>query len=181
MITNVEIGDQLMAIKVDESLGDYEAGEIITVVGSSKFEAYLQDGEIEIEALTTSMFADANRALFVHVDTITSGLNGKLGVARPILETRKVGKNRVELVDKGFPDALWEIARLMTHAQEVKGYKDHDWKNLPIEVFPAAASRHRMKHNMGEIFDDEFEGLDMRHKVNEAFNVLAELQLMLTK
>lgn len=105
-----------------------------------------------------------------------------LGVARPDLETRKVGKNRVELVDKGFPNALWEIARLMTKAQEVKQYKDHDWKNLSPDVFSSAGSRHRMKHNMGELYDNEFEGEGflILHKVNEAFNVLAELELMLT-
>lgn len=109
---------------------------------------------------------------------------GQLGVYRPKLETRKVGKVRVELVDKGFPNALWELAKLMTKAQEVKGYADHDWKNLPNaeQSFPSAASRHRMKHNMGEIYDDEFESEDfkMYHKVNEAFNVLAELELILT-
>lgn len=104
-----------------------------------------------------------------------------LGVARPVLETRKIGKNRIELVDKGFPNALWEIARLMTKAQEVKQYSDHDWKKLPIDTFSSAASRHRMKTNMGEIYDDEFaaDGFEIRHKVNEAFNVLAELELLL--
>lgn len=107
---------------------------------------------------------------------------GSLGVARPDLETRKVGKNRIELVDKGFPNTLWEIARLMTKAQDVKQYKDHDWKNLPSDVFSSAASRHRVKHNMGELYDDEFEGegFMILHKVNEAFNVLAELELLLT-
>lgn len=104
-----------------------------------------------------------------------------LGVYRPNLEDRKVGKVRVELVDKGFPNALWEIARLMTKAQEVKGYADHDWKNLPNwkESFSAAASRHRMKHNKGEFFDDEFDDFEILHKVNEAFNVLAELELLI--
>lgn len=108
-------------------------------------------------------------------------LDTPLGAYRPNLEDRKVGKVRVELVDKGFPNALWEIARLMTKAQEVKGYADHDWKNLPNwrESFPAAASRHRMKHNKGELYDDEFEDFNLLHKVNEAFNVLAELELLL--
>lgn len=108
-------------------------------------------------------------------------LNTPLGAYRPNLEDRKVGKVRVELVDKGFPNALWEVARLMTKAQEVKGYVDHDWKNLPNwrESFPAAASRHRMKHNKGELYDDEFEDFNLLHKVNEAFNVLAELELLL--
>lgn len=212
MITNARIGDKIMAIKVNDALGDYKMGDIIEVVGDSSFNTYLEDGQIEIEALTTSIYADYNCMLFAPVDTLTGdgwrlGLNGELniegdkaissaqlkenpnekygnlGVARPDLETRKVGKNRIELVDKGFPNALWEIARLMTKAQEVKQYKDHDWKNLSSDVFSSAASRHRVKHNMGELYDDEFaeEGFVILHKVNEAFNVLAELQILLTK
>lgn len=103
----------------------------------------------------------------------------ELGVYRPALEDRKVGKVRVELVDKGFPNALWEIAKLMTWAQEAKGYKDHDWKNLPDakNSLPAAASRHRQQHNKGELYDEESK---LHHKVSEAFGVLAELELMLT-
>lgn len=103
-----------------------------------------------------------------------------LGVYRPNLEDRKVGKVRIELVDNGFPNALWEIAKLMGWAQSVKGYKDHDWKNLPdaLSSFPAAASRHRMLWNKGEHLDPESE---MLHKVHEAFNVLAELELLLTR
>ena len=103
----------------------------------------------------------------------------ELGMYRPELEDRKVGKVRVELVDKGFPNALWEIAKLMTWAQEAKGYKDHDWKNLPDakNSLPAATSRHRQQHNKGELYDDESK---LYHKVSEAFGVLAELELMLT-
>jgi hypothetical protein len=103
----------------------------------------------------------------------------ELGVYRPNLEDRKVGKVRVELVDKGFPNALWELAKLMTWAQEAKGYKDHDWKNLPDarNSLPAAASRHRQQHNKGEFYDDESK---LYHKVSEAFGVLAELELILT-
>ena len=102
-----------------------------------------------------------------------------LGVYRPNLSDRKVGKVRVELVDKGFPNALWELARLMTWAQEAKGYQDHDWKNLPDakNSLPAAASRHRQQHNKGELYDDES---NLHHKTSEAFGVLAELELILT-
>lgn len=103
----------------------------------------------------------------------------QLGMYRPNLSDRKVGKVRVELVDKGFPNALWELAKLMTWAQEAKGYKDHDWKNLPDakNSLPAAASRHRQQHNRGEFYDDESK---LYHKVSEAFGVLAELELILT-
>jgi hypothetical protein len=106
--------------------------------------------------------------------------NSSLGVYRPNLEDRKVGKVRVELVDHGFPNALWELAKLMTWAQEAKGYKDHDWKNLPNAKasLRAAASRHRQKDILGELMDDES---GLYHKVSEAFGVLAELELMLTE
>lgn len=110
-----------------------------------------------------------------------------LGTFRPVLETRKVGKVRVELVDDGFPLALREIAKVMTWAQTEKGYKDHDWQNLPdAQVqLAAAASRHRtdqiMMHRVGrkpllECVDPESK---LVHKAHEAFGVLAQLELML--
>lgn len=111
----------------------------------------------------------------------------ELGVYRPELETRKVGKIRVELVDEGFPLALRAVAKVMTWAQTAKGYKDHDWQNLPdAEVaLAAAASRHRTDH----IEQRVVEGLDtdqcldvesnLHHKAHEAFGVLAQLELML--
>lgn len=110
-----------------------------------------------------------------------------LGVFRPELETRKAGKIRVELVDEGFPLALREVAKIMTWAQTAKGYKDHDWQNLPnAEVaLAAAASRHRTDH----IEQRVVQGLDidqcvdvessLHHKAHEAFGVLAQLELML--
>ncbi|WYN05018.1 hypothetical protein ISREJYDI_CDS0052 [Pseudomonas phage UNO-G1W1] len=110
-----------------------------------------------------------------------------LGVYRPELETRKVGKVRVELVDHGFPLALREVAKVMTWAQDAKGYKDHDWQNLPnAEVaLEAAASRHRTDHINQRVVEgyliercvDHESGL--LHKAHEAFGVLAQLELML--
>ena len=111
----------------------------------------------------------------------------ELGVFRPELETRKVGKTRVELVDDGFPLALREVAQVMTWAQTAKGYKDHDWQNLPnAEIaLAAAASRHRTDHIKQRIVNglpitecvDTESGL--LHKAHEAFGVLAQLELML--
>lgn len=110
-----------------------------------------------------------------------------LGIYRPNLETRKIGKVRVELLDDGFPLALREIAKVMTWAQDAKGYKDHDWQNLPnAEVaLAAAASRHRTDHIKQRVV----EGLPIKqcvdsesnllHKAHEAFGVLAQLELML--
>jgi hypothetical protein len=110
-----------------------------------------------------------------------------LGVYRPNLEDRKVGKVRVELVDDGFPLALREIAKVMTWAQTAKGYKDHDWLNLPNpeQALAAAASRHRtdaiIQRQVGkaaaiECTDHES---DILHKAHEAFGVLAQLELIL--
>lgn len=110
-----------------------------------------------------------------------------LGVYRPELETRKVGKVRVELVDDGFPLALREIAKVMTWAQTAKGYKDHDWQILPNaeQALAAAASRHRTDHikqrivegnDIADCVDNESKLL---HKAHEAFGVLAQLELML--
>lgn len=112
---------------------------------------------------------------------------GILGVFRPNLEDRKVGKVRVELVDDGFPLALREIAKVMTWAQTAKGYKDHDWQNLPNpeQGLAGATSRHRTDHVIQrmvgksaaiECTDHESEIL---HKAHEAFGVLAQLELIL--
>lgn len=110
-----------------------------------------------------------------------------LGVFRPKLEDRKVGKVRVELVDDGFPLALREIAKVMTWAQDAKGYKDHDWQNLPNAemALAAAASRHRTDHIKQRMVDGLFikqcvDGeSELLHKAHEAFGVLAQLELML--
>lgn len=109
------------------------------------------------------------------------------GIYRPDLNTRKIGKVRVELVDDGFPLAIRELSKLMTWAQEAKGYRDHDWQNLPNwEIALAAAtSRHRtdfIKQRVVEGLEidecvDPESGL--LHKVHEAFGVLAQLELML--
>lgn len=100
-------------------------------------------------------------------------------IAHPILEERKVGKVPIELVDAGFPHALWELAKVLGWAAENKGYKPNDWKQLPDakSAFQAAASRHRMKPLLGEEFDPES---GLHHKVHELFNVIAELELILT-
>lgn len=105
-------------------------------------------------------------------------VGGGYNIYRPVLEERKIGKVKVELVDLGFPNALWELAKVLTWAGDAKGYKPHDWQNLPdaLQEFPAAASRHRMQFNKGELTDPES---GFSHKVHELFNVMAELELML--
>lgn len=110
-----------------------------------------------------------------------------LGVYRPELDTRKIGKIRVELVDDGFPLALREVAKVMTWAQTAKGYKDHDWQNLPnAEIaLAAAASRHRTDYIDQRVIQGlpALECVDpessLVHKAHEAFGVLSQLELLL--
>lgn len=108
-------------------------------------------------------------------------------IARPLLEERKVGKVRMELVDDGFANALLEIAKVLTWAQEAKGYLDHDWINLPDPEngFKGAASRHRVKANIQKMAGVEpklrvDEESKLHHLAHQATNVLMELELILT-
>ena len=108
-------------------------------------------------------------------------------IARPILAERKVGKVRMELVDDGFANALFEIAKVLTWAQEAKGYLDHDWINLPDPEngLKGAASRHRVKANIQKMAGVEpklrvDEESKLHHLAHQATNVLMELELILT-
>lgn len=101
-----------------------------------------------------------------------------LGMYRPDLNTRKLGKIQMELVDMGFPNAMYAIAQVMTWAAENKGYKPNDWKNLPdsFMAFTGASGRHRVKRLKGEDLDDES---GLLHLAHEAFNILALLETTL--
>lgn len=118
---------------------------------------------------------------------IANAANNVLGVYRPNLEDRKKQKIPMHMVDDGFPNALQAIAEVMGWARDVKGYKLHDWKNLPNADtdFPSAAARHRQENskqkalgwNAKQRTDHES---NLLHKAHEAFNVLAELELIVT-
>lgn len=108
-------------------------------------------------------------------------------VQRPILEERKVGKVKMQLFDEGFPNAILEIAKVMGWAEENKGYKPNDFKNLPNAEteFSAAASRHRVKGFIQKAqgipaIERTDEESNIVHLAHTAFNILAELELVLT-
>lgn len=108
-------------------------------------------------------------------------------IARPILTERKTGKVKMQLFDEGFPNAVMEVAKVMTWAAENKGYKPNDWKNLPDAdtEFSAAASRHKVKSFIQKVegvkaIDRVDEESHIPHLAHTAFNVLAELELVLT-
>lgn len=104
----------------------------------------------------------------------------KIGVDsfNPSLETRKNGKNKMELVETGFPNAFLALGEVMTWAAKNKGYLPNDWKDIPNPQMSllGAASRHRNKRLKGEEFDDES---SLPHLAHEAFNVMAQLELLI--
>lgn len=177
-------GDQVYI--AGDSVCGYDAGTVFKAVDKmpEEFKPYwIADGYVLVESLNdTDGWAceDGRWEVRQSVPVID-------GIYRPALEERKVGKVRVELVDDGFPLALREVAKVMTWAQTAKGYKDHDWQNLPdAQVqLAAAASRHRtdqitqhVVHGVPllECTDPESK---LVHKAHEAFGVLAQLELML--
>lgn len=191
----VESG-QYVNVSWDETMGHRGRNSS----GSNRYEAhiaanYLASGtwvlafpanlceETPLPGEDTSLFAD----LVPPGSEVETGCSGGLGIMRPLLETRKLGKIRVELVDDGFTLALREVAKVMTWAQTAKGYKDHDWLNLPAAEIQlaAAASRHRTDHIEQRLIQGlpALECVDpesaLMHKAHEAFGVLAQLEYML--
>lgn len=110
----------------------------------------------------------------------------ELGTYRPVLEERKIGKVPMHMVIDGFPLALNHIAEIMGWANDVKGYKLHDWRNLPdaSTAFPSANYRHMIENskqkanglNAIERVDHESSKLHIGHQI---FNLLSELELIL--
>lgn len=177
--TVTECGDRATVSWEDNGNGAGSAN-----YAASQVQDYLARGVWKLAGQPTStLFAD----IVPPGSTVESGCSGGLGMFRPALESRKVGKVRVELVDDGFTLALREVAKVMTWAQTAKGYKDHDWMNLPeAEIqLAAAASRHRTDHIVQRLIEDKpaLECVDpesaLMHKAHEAFGVLAQLEYML--
>lgn len=67
------------------------------------------------------------------------------------------GKVQFDLLEDGAPNALLEIAKVMTWAVEVKGYHPHSWQEIPdaIRRYKAALGRHRNAIARGEVLDPE--------------------------
>lgn len=134
---------------------------------------------VKVHGEGTAFFYEDHLKLF--------GTEVESSIARPILTERKVGKVRMDLFNEGFPNAVLEIAKVMTWANENKGYKDHDWKGLPNadKDIPAAASRHGIKQLIQKAkgvpaIERTDEESNIVHLAHQAFNILAELELVLT-
>jgi hypothetical protein len=149
---------------------------------------------IEIEALedwcddfvVVSRIKEEVTVLMTADEALTNRQSAELGVYRPNLEDRKVGKVPMHMVIDGFPLALEHVAEIMGWAAEKKGYKLHDWRNLPDAemAFPSAGYRHMTDNSKMkakglkaiERVDHESAKLHIGHQI---FNLLAELELTL--
>lgn len=149
---------------------DSDIGRVFTVseVPNSDGYQFLASGYYYIEdwlELVESTQVESDNSLFPSFDNSPKG--------------RKAGKNKMELVETGFPNALLKIGEMMTWAGDNKGYNPNDWKTIPDarDAYLGAASRHRLKRLAGQDLDDES---NFPHLCHEAFNVLAQLELLLT-
>ena len=173
----IKIGDKFKATRLPEYFKDMTVGKVYTVQGFDEDgDPYFRDDKDDRNfALEFNSIEDYG-VVWLDVDSIE----------KPILEERKKDKIRMELVDQGFPLALLELAKVMTWANQNKGYKDHDWKNIPNaeNAFKGAAARHRVKFDAQRSFGNEMldctdEESGIIHLAHEAFNVLALLELAL--
>lgn len=186
--SNFKIGD---AVKIKDSAWE-EGYEVLNRFGFKRHVSYEVSGVYPNRGISlvgnTSIYypqyfeLSKSSSGFTHIET---GI--KSDIARPILTERKIGKVQMDLFDSGFPNAITEVAKVMTWAAENKGYKPHDWKGLPNAEteFSAAASRHRVKGFIQKAegiaaIDRTDEESNIVHLAHTAFNILAELELVLT-
>lgn len=111
----------------------------------------------------------------------------QLGVYRPNLEDRKVGKVGMHMFIDGFPNAMYEVAKVMTWAADVKGYSLHDWKNLPEAelALSSAGYRHMVDNSVQRAdgvapLDRVDHESELLHLAHQAFNILAQIELIKT-
>ena len=86
------------------------------------------------------------------------------------------GKVDFELTERGFANALHAVAQVATYG--AAKYTKDGWQEVPDAVrrYYSAGGRHRNKHNLGQLFDDDSGYL---HKAHEAWCILAQLELIL--
>ena len=175
---------------------EFKVGDIVSVKLNKLTEGSLKTYNLELDKTYKVALYSENRPFPVVMiqgndyefpaNVFELSRRNEESIQKPVLGERKKDKIRMELVDQGFPLALLELAKVMTWANENKGYKDHDWVNIPDaeNAFLGAASRHKTKSNIQKTQGlsakervDEESGI--LHKAHEAFNVLAELELTL--
>ena len=91
------------------------------------------------------------------------------------------GKVKPWLMEAGFANALWEVARITTKGAEK--YTPNGWCEVPdgINRYMEGFSRHKSALAKGAVFDDGPGGLgpDIYHKASMIWNLLASLELEL--
>lgn len=178
---------QVVVKEKEKELSKFKVGDKVLCVSSDGFdnltvdEVYTVSNIYSKDAIAVKEVKD-----FVHYNKRFIEAASVESIERPVLEERKKDKIRMELVDQGFPLALLELGKVMTWANNNKGYKDHDWKNIPNaeNAFKGAAARHRVKFDAqrsfgNEMFDCTDEESGIIHLAHECFNNLALLELAL--
>lgn len=182
--TDLEVGDVVLVTVCGWGFRDEDLNKYVEITEFTKYaEDYLgvkvKPYNCELESHTPKFGAVGVKSFGQNPMVL---LNTKEEVTKgdfhSPLETRKNDKNQMELVDTGFPNALMVLGEVMTWAAKNKGYLANDWKDIPNPSMTllGAASRHRNKRLKGEEFDEE-SGLP--HLAHEAFNVLAQLELLM--
>lgn len=186
----VKVGDTIRLKSSERKFSKLSYGEEYKVEGIEPNNGYW-DGSSYITAISDKNGCVITLRMYENFFDILSTTKVKQfageSIARPVLEERKVGKVKMQFFDEGFPNAITEVAKVMTWAAENKGYKPHDWKQLPNAEteFSAAASRHRVKGFIQKAegiaaIDRTDEESNIVHLAHTAFNILAELELVLT-
>lgn len=88
------------------------------------------------------------------------------------------GKVRAALVLDGFSRALWAVSEVGTFG--ANKYTDNGWMSVGngLSRYADAAARHKLKRAAGEENDPDS---NLKHLAHEAWNVLAQLELLLRK
>lgn len=187
-MSSLKEGDVLAIVEGGWGFLPDDEGKVVKLIKQDSYEEWeveAYDCELKTEDLygiTETSFGENPVVLFNIFDKPELE-----SIARPVLEERKVGKVKMQLFDEGFPNAILEIAKVMGWAEENKGYKPNDFKNLPNAEteFSAAASRHRVKGFIQKAqgvpaIERTDEESNIVHLAHTCFNCLAELELVLT-
>lgn len=180
----LEVGDVVLVTKSGWGFGEEDLDKYVEVIAFARYVegesgVKVRPYDCVLESTTPKTGVVGIRSFGEHpLILLNTKEDIKNGDFHSPLETRKNDKNQMELVDTGFPNALMVLGEVMTWAAKNKGYLPNDWKDIPTPSMSllGAASRHRNKRLKGEEFDDE-SGLP--HLAHEAFNVLAQLELLM--
>lgn len=82
------------------------------------------------------------------------------------------GKPNPLLLETGCPRALVAVIQVLNYG--ALKYEPHSWQDVDMELYNAAARRHRIARDLGENTDPENHLLHLAH---EAANILIQLEM----